>query len=1749
MSAERDMSGEPSGSPDSPVGEDQVLIQLVQEKTPDELTADEVTRLQRALRSSPALRTVLLEQLQFETYLNAALGRYEVSVEQILASATATPLQRTSWFWGWPLVLFLALGLLTGGVVVWNLPGPQQPAVIAQRDEEPAAESDSPSAAEALESAKATTAQAATQTAEVVAQTAQPDPPTGQPASTPGPAVAVGAPGTTAVQMPPLPEALWRKEFESEQFARGNVRIDTQNMGKEIGVIYSDDPQPAFVEYEITAPQAGKYRVEMRYASKSTRPLKLLVNDQLALGNLCRSTTKDWKPQHQAWFPLGEIELQQGANRVRFEADPPAKQARKGQFPAIDKWALTSSVPVTVPIPPTESARPDQPWQELVRVDQAPVSAVTGSFGEHGELWGLRRPRFTQWFEPVPNVPHQIHETQYGEVAVVGYEGLLKLRAPWVEGAILRLSAFDHFGMRLHFWSGQQGITLQFSDRPSPWWGAYATTRTDAEPRPKTFVLINSDEGRYDRSAPGPFEVRHQAGTLVLSRGDVRLLTVACPEPPREVYLDGRGWLRGVTMYRGEALAEVALPARPLILRTDEPAQLTHTSHLPTGAELKPLADGRLQLLSEKTKDLARATWSLDTPGLYEVLFQIEQATPGTGVFLSDLQGQPVHRVGFFKERQTQATCLGFLRPNENHDEAHYDPQHQIVPFTGEVSWVRLILGQGSLKCWVSGDGKHWGRAMEPLRSVRGGFKEFGIYCLPGDRPRQLTLRRVEVRELQGLTGIVPQELLARAPVLTGDIPPEAWLQHVVESQPPTLDAAQWRQACALRTLSQGTGQELGRMLLMGLMADVVVRKVSPEDRLRFIADAALWADAWEHHEGQQFANIYETLALTLLDEGHTQANEIATTGLLNAPLWTTLAVRTTGDAPVRQQLTQLIYQEDWEQVADFVRWVRFWNRNTHPHQPPFQHREGIRQLVDLADAWALRSQGKTPSAVPNDQRSGSAAWRHPLIEQLSKEGYNVLAELEAALAGQAYRDACQIIMSAPSQGGTGLLPDTKDPRLYVSLPRAVQLAMREHPPLQETMESQFAPIGRLRVRQGMAENNMPAVQTAAVQFTGTEAAAEAGAWLGDRALTAGQFVQAAGMYQQALPLAGIALQQQLQARLDLVHALSGQLTTAPQPPEVPVKLGEKTLSPADFAQLIQDLQTQRQGTPGSGPAIQPGHQIPQAIPPSSWKLGRRFAFEGDTGQNPGAQRVSQADVTGREFSLVVAEPWLLMSNRFQVAAYDLASGMLKWRTGVGSIAGDARSWSGTPFTPVIHQGRVYVRRLTQPGIELACLELATGKLLWTKRPSTHVISDPLLIQDDLFALCVEEPQFGLVHVSLVNFSVTTGEVQSQTLITPLRDAWATKVPCEAVVAGDQIVAALGGCVFSCDVLGQVRWLRRQNWFPPSDELGFLRQYRNIPVVQGNRVYLTQPGVCAVEALELETGRLIWQRAWGDLRRIIGWNANQVIVETGTQWIACQADNGQINWTKPWTTPLEGAWCPAEGSLIACRTQWLQKDQNRLQFVWLDPASGMEQGRWTCPDLIEQEPQIGPLVGAGDRLWLIHGKQTQEATREIVELVPTGAAVAGAQVDLELQNWTSHVHQEVRTLTREHMPGWTFLTSLSPGNVAYQPTVGTEQDVLRTQSDRSRSVVWLRRVAIPAGKTRLRFNAGVDPMQSGQFIVKVNEQTTWQFPLESLRPERWVQQEIDLAAFAGQTVWLQVAFDPTSDGPVNAQWKELSLAE
>jgi mono/diheme cytochrome c family protein len=120
--------------------------------------------------------------------------------------------------------------------------------------------------------------------------------------------------------------------LEAEEFVNGNVAKDKGAYGAEIGVIHNSGMYPNIAEYTVNVGASGSYQLDLRYASGESRPIRVYVNDELALVSAASQSTGGFYPQHQKWFAEGVVVLRQGSNRVRFERDT--------YFPHIDRFLL-----------------------------------------------------------------------------------------------------------------------------------------------------------------------------------------------------------------------------------------------------------------------------------------------------------------------------------------------------------------------------------------------------------------------------------------------------------------------------------------------------------------------------------------------------------------------------------------------------------------------------------------------------------------------------------------------------------------------------------------------------------------------------------------------------------------------------------------------------------------------------------------------------------------------------------------------------------------------------------------------------------------------------------------------------------------------------------------------------------------------------------------------------------------------------------------------------------------------------------------------------------------------------------------------------------------------------------------------------------------------------------------------------------------------------------------------------------------
>jgi outer membrane protein assembly factor BamB len=1425
------------------------------------------------------------------------------------------------------------------------------------------------------------------------------------------------------------------------------------------------------------------------------------------------------------------------------EPEPPSSSEPPTESPAAAPAETAPKTPAASSQSPTTvaSEAPAEPWTAIATSDAPLRPAAEAAFDESLLEPSLAAAEFRRWVEPVAGQPYNAKEQNASTV----FDGLGRLLAPWRDDLGLRVWMHDHHGLKLHFWNGHEGVTLMYYAYP-PAWVAYQTTRAGDEPRPATFALAATDNHRWARSGGGRFELRHTDGYLRISRGDLLVLAAPLAKPPKEVYLDGRATIRAVAIERSQPVPLVA-DVRPVIVNMDQPANADWSGELPEGAKLDRLPDGSVELKTTKTTAAAHIWTPLAKTGLCEAIFELDNPQPGCGVFLGDAMGKPLHEVRFFHESRSGATSYGFITPGDSRTESNHDIAQHPTPLALKRQWLRLVLGCGTLKCWTSSDGQHWSRAMAPIQSTKGlaPFQTIGLACVKTDQPRTLRLCSFQLRSLPALERLLPPELDQKALALTGDGELElaGWLRQVIDNQPVDVPPDEWRRACAVKSLAAGVSTKLGNGLILGLLDEAISLPASLDERLALLEQMALIAPTGDGSHFRELAlalaQRYEQLGNRLIVEGEDRPYTAIASALRRTPIMTEAPLPLLPESLVRYEFLHLAQLDRWEEAVELAGRINFWSRPADPNRR--QNRDGLLALADWAEGSAFRSLSTRRTGTASVLR---AEWRHPLFEVLSKEGYNILAEFNAALEGQSYHDACQIISSADPHGALGLLPDARDDHLLVSLPAAVQMAMREHVALRQTMNDEFGPRGRLRVQQAIAEGDRVALEAATTQFSGTAAAALAHLWLGDRALASGDFTQATGQYQRALASDPQSLG--VRARLRLAAAMLGRNEQSPLTAEV--EIGEIRYTAAEFEALVAELLRARSGTAAGGVTLA-SSSTASAVPAPARLVAKRFgSFDGDLGSDPQQTQYPELDWAGRQLAATVAGKRLYVSNRFQVVAYDLATGDKKWSAELSKEHGHAHSWPLAPMPPLIAGQQLFQRRITTKGPELACFDLEKEKLLWTARPGDHVATDPLLVQDQLLAITISVPQEGLLQLHLTSLEPRTGEMLSQRPLVQLRDVWNRQVPCQLALAGDQIVAHCGGAVLCCDLLGQVRWLRRRVWLPQSVDPDWPRQYVEPPLVQEGLVYLSQPGVREVQCLELASGRLRWQRTMPSLRRLVQVSQERLLVEDDTGIVALDAATGEPAWSYSTEALLHAQLSDNQQVLICCRQQ-IDKESQRPCLIWLEAATGRELARSPLVELADKQPMLGPMVSQGKRLWTFFGRGGRDATREIHELKAQGPAEALAIAGQPLDEWKLGVDATLCQAARAAMPGWTLLASHADKQTHLHAQLRGRRNVLATVARPERPASFVHWLNLPEdAQAKLVLKVGHEPDQRWRLEVRIGGDSVLSQAIEAAATNQgWKDLEIDLSRYAGRPQWLVVAQHNLESKPTHAYWQQLDV--
>ena len=1355
--------------------------------------------------------------------------------------------------------------------------------------------------------------------------------------------------------------------------------------------------------------------------------------------------------------------------------DDPPQNSQPDDKAGKQKENVSEAVAISVPASSASIEIETRPWVEELSLDKPPRRFEETAWQLPGDEQPDQFPpsEFGQWFSKLPGKPFQVGEEKVSNRVFSRFSGIAQLIPSWVNSAVLRFGLYDTERCSITVWSGNRGVQLKFIRRCNPnVWAAYSVSRTgtdghDGLPRLRRFLA--SDLGRWHRSNFGMLDLRWNDGYLRLVRGDVQLLAVPLKTPPEEILFDGKLKFRDVRMFRSDPVsADIVDQTDSLqpqnILATARPADLQwQSTDVPDGAFSSDDITGTVRLATDSTsKKLALAFAHIPNSGLSETVLRVDSLDPGTGIYFGRPDGSQVFRISCVWDTAGKKPALWFQRADQREVERKFDPEAYAVPWTGPGQWIRIVVGYGITTVQMSVDGKHWGWIIDnPARGDWERFETVGIFAEPNGK-RQIQLRSMSVNEFPTIVAAADEKLLEQIDAAEfgplNVLDDGAWLHRISRLQPEGLPFADWWRACAVATLRARPRASLGIFLLNGILSSDAFSSSTGQVRdpaiaRRMLNEVGQLVSIQHGNRAVHFQNLYHEVARRAAanpenlpsDSAHSESLDdvVRNTAseLVSLPIYSNTSVLT-AQAAARRTIISLIQTGRRAEARQLIDEIIFWNSNAHPSRDWWSQVDPLYPTLAWAELEAhtgLDTESQdVRMARPRRWKTTLMPERHPLAQPVSKEAYNVMAEFQAAIDGAAFQDACQVISSAGSAHLIGLLPDSQDSQLLVSFPNAVSMAMERYPQLRQQMNERFGAVGRLRVRAAIEDGDYRQVESATIQFFGTPAAAESDLWLGDRALSAGNFAQARSYFERAV----LEFRRNSQidtrevasatARLKIVKGLIGESGEQVATTETlqPVSFGSQTLTADELTGLVDELSKARvqqnaSGTARSVDSVAPNdHFVASRIPsPVSHRIEKRGRYEGDLGEHVGQSAPADTDWVSRQLAAAIVGDIAFLNNRFQVTCLDVTTGQAKWNQQLGSNHGSAHQWPMLAMRPLVSGDSIFCRRLTKSGTELVCCLASDGKIQWQQQPEQILVSDPFLLRGRLHILSTDRSSVGPTVLNLLTVQHASGKILSSAPVLKLFDAWqSAAMICQVAVRDAQFFVSTAGAVACCNAEGQTLWVRRREW--TSTKLDSRYRYARSwspPVIVEGQLVVGQPESPAIDCVDLKTGRLIWQHVEPELRRIIASQGDSLILETREGLKKISSVTGQTIWLYSATDLLDGiavgtlesidkassgnakqTGCSAILAVRHVANQVGSANTMVPTLVWIDAETGQEIARQRLLSLADREARVGPFLITKDRLFAFSGKNPKEGKRDIIEFVPEPERPLSSPIDQNL---------------------------------------------------------------------------------------------------------------------------------------------------
>jgi outer membrane protein assembly factor BamB len=300
----------------------------------------------------------------------------------------------------------------------------------------------------------------------------------------------------------------------------------------------------------------------------------------------------------------------------------------------------------------------------------------------------------------------------------------------------------------------------------------------------------------------------------------------------------------------------------------------------------------------------------------------------------------------------------------------------------------------------------------------------------------------------------------------------------------------------------------------------------------------------------------------------------------------------------------------------------------------------------------------------------------------------------------------------------------------------------------------------------------------------------------------------------------------------------------------------------------------------------------------------------------------------------------------------------------------------------------------------VGCLDGKTGQKLWFCDCGGPAASDPLWCRGRLFVLTLGPAGGQFVSpLCLVELNPETGDVLSRQPI--LEMALREKLPWECQVSwtGNRLVILLAGNVISFDLQARIDWLRQETTLPSAIDPAFVHQYCQPAINSNGRLFVQQPGSCAIDCLATETGQRRWRRGIIGLQQIIDLPDDRLLARTARGLVAVSKTSGEVLWQREFPGMLS-ALARTSAGLILCARQAMIADKPQILFLWIDMATGQTRAHGSVALEKNQPIFLGPIAARGDRTWCCFGygaaneSPAAANSKRIIELRPGKPAVA-----------------------------------------------------------------------------------------------------------------------------------------------------------